>query len=243
MTELKRWIFPVLALALSSFLLAGCDKIPGKPEPEEAYQRPTEVTDFNVLYTTYCAGCHSLDASKPAAARQLNEALYLAFAGREAILQITEDGVPGTTMPAGLIDKGGKLTEEQVGIIVDGIVERTPPLSQEVTDLPPYRAELGRIEEGREAFSRYCAGCHGEDGSGGPKAGSIVDPAYLELVTNQSLRTTVVAGRTDLGMPDFRNMVPGEVMSDEEVEDVVAWLASHREEPDNPAQGNEERND
>ena len=40
----------------------------------------------------------------------------------------------------------------------------------------------------------------------GRRAGSIVDPAYLALVSDQALRTTVIAGRPDLGMPDWREL-------------------------------------
>jgi mono/diheme cytochrome c family protein len=63
------------------------------------------------------------------------------------------------------------------------------------------------------------------------KAGSVVDPAYLGLVSDQYLRTVVIAGRPDLGMPGFREYVPGKPMTPEEISDVVAWLASHRQSP------------
>ena len=60
------------------------------------------------------------------------------------------------------------------------------------------------------------------------KAGSIVDGSYLALVSDQSLRTTVIAGRPDIGQPDWRSEVPGRALTGEEVTDVVAWLASLR---------------
>jgi mono/diheme cytochrome c family protein len=86
----------------------------------------------------------------------------------------------------------------------------------------------GDAKRGGGSFAMFCARCHGADGSGGPGAGSIVDSAYLPLVSDQSLRTTVIAGRPDLGAPDWRGNVPGRPMSAEEVSDVVAWLAAHR---------------
>ena len=58
--------------------------------------------------------------------------------------------------------------------------------------------------------------------------GSIVDGSYLALVSNQSLRTTVIAGRPDRGHPDWRHCVPGEALSGAQVSDVVAWLVSQR---------------
>jgi hypothetical protein len=53
-------------------------------------------------------------------------------------------------------------------------------------------------------------------------------------VSNQSLRTTVIVGRPELGAPDWRGNVPGRPMSDEEVSDVVAWLVAQR--PEVPGQ-------
>ena len=77
-------------------------------------------------------------------------------------------------------------------------------------------------------YGQQCAGCHGEDGRGGPKARSVVDPSYLALVSDQHLRTTVIAGRADLGMPDWRGYIAGRVLAPEDISDVVAWLASNR---------------
>jgi cytochrome c oxidase cbb3-type subunit 3/ubiquinol-cytochrome c reductase cytochrome c subunit len=56
-----------------------------------------------------------------------------------------------------------------------------------------------------------------------------VDPAYLALVSDQSLRSTVIAGRADLGHPNWKDYVPGHPLKPEEITDVVAWLAAHRE--------------
>jgi cytochrome c oxidase cbb3-type subunit 3 len=97
---------------------------------------------------------------------------------------------------------------------------------------PPYSSSAaGDPKRGEGTFAAFCARCHGADGRGGPRSqggGSIVDPAYLALVSDQGLRTTVIAGRADLGAPDWRGNVPGRPMSSSEVSDVVAWLAAKR---------------
>jgi hypothetical protein len=67
-----------------------------------------------------------------------------------------------------------------------------------------------------------------QHGTGGPKAGSVVDPSFLTLVSDQSLRTTVVVGRQDLGKPDWRSYLPGHPMSPDEISDVVAWISAQR---------------
>jgi hypothetical protein len=55
-----------------------------------------------------------------------------------------------------------------------------------------------------------------------------VDGSYLALVSDRYMRTTVIAGRPELGAPDWRENVRGRPMSEQEVTDVVAWLASRR---------------
>jgi hypothetical protein len=38
----------------------------------------------------------------------------------------------------------------------------------------------------------------------------------------------VIAGRPELGAPDWRGNIPGKPMSEQEIGDVVAWLESQR---------------
>ena len=74
----------------------------------------------------------------------------------------------------------------------------------------------------------FCQSCHGEDGRGGPKGSAITNDSFLALTSDQGLRTIVIAGRPELGAPDWRGYLAGRPMSDQEVTDVVSWLASHR---------------
>ena len=47
-------------------------------------------------------------------------------------------------------------------------------------------------------------------------------------MSDQELRTIVIAGRPELGAPDWRSDIAGKPMSAQDVSDVVAWLASRR---------------
>ena len=96
--------------------------------------------------------------------------------------------------------------------------------------MPAYdtKAESGDAERGKAVYAAACASCHGPDGRGGPKGGAVTDPSYLSLVSDQYLRTTVIAGRTDLGMPDWRGVAAGQALSGAQISDVVAWLVSER---------------
>jgi mono/diheme cytochrome c family protein len=77
-------------------------------------------------------------------------------------------------------------------------------------------------------FATGCQSCHGPDGKGGSVPGSVVDPSYLALVSDQYLRTIVIAGRPELGQPDWKSDVAGQPLTQAQVSDVVAWLASKR---------------
>ena len=225
-----------IPLLLALILATGCDQLPGKPTPEERWKRATEVTDFPQLYALNCSGCHGADG-RLGAARPLNDPLYLALVSNDTLRQMIAQGVPGTAAPAFAQQVGGPLTDKQIDILIEGIRARWGATeSFKNVTLPPYSLRdasaagsgSGDQQRGAAAYQRYCAQCHGKDGSGGPKGGSVINPAYLTLVSDQALRTAVIVGRSDLGMPDWRANISGQPMSPQEISDVVAWLASHR---------------
>ena len=227
-----------VCLLLSSI---GCDAMPGRPDPANRPLRPEQVKDFDVLYARNCAGCHGADGIL-GAARSLRDPLYLAWIDSTNLRLILEQGVYGTLMPAFAIFHGGNLTEEQIGILVTGMRERWGQSGEfSAGSLPPYAAAPGDPRAGAAVYAEFCSHCHGPGGEGGSVPGSIVDPSYLSLMSNQALRSVVVAGRNDLGMPDYRSVLRGRVMSDEQIDDVVAWLIDHRVEfPGQPFTSKEE---
>jgi cytochrome c oxidase cbb3-type subunit 3 len=229
---LRRLIVTAAATLLIVGLSASCDRLPGKPDEAARWKRPAEVMDFNQLYAQNCSGCHGAEG-RLGAARPLNDPLYLALANDETLRQVIAQGVPNTAMPAFMQQQGGNLTDEQIKVLVDGIRSRWAQSEQlQRSTLPAYEAgktsTSGDVSRGLVVYQTYCAQCHESGGRSRTKGGSIVDPNYLTLVSDQSLRTTVIVGRSDLGKPDWRNNVPGRPMSPQEISDVVAWIASHR---------------
>jgi cytochrome c oxidase cbb3-type subunit 3/ubiquinol-cytochrome c reductase cytochrome c subunit len=110
----------------------------------------------------------------------------------------------------------------------------------------------GTAEHGLQAYSVFCARCHGATGEGGPadgkpnstqgkigsgkigsgksgsgKIGSIVDPSYLAIISDQNLRSITIAGRPDQAMPDWRGDAE-QPMTDQQVTDILAWLGTKR---------------
>jgi len=122
------------------------------------------------------------------------------------------------------------LTDDQINAIIRGIRQRWSKPNALGGDIaPPYAAKsAGDAAHGQSVYGTYCSSCHGTTASGGPKAGTVVDGSYLSLITDQGLRTLVITGRPDFNAPDWRNNVAGHPMSDQEITDVVAWMASQR---------------
>lgn len=205
-----------------------CSSFPGVHRPESAVVPPTEVVDFNVLYGQNCAGCHGVEGSGgPAIA--LANSVFLAIADDTVIRRTASNGVPGTPMSAFAQSAGGMLSEKQIDAIVRGIRSWAKPGALGDQTPPPYTAQVpGDPKRGADAYRTYCSSCHGADGHGGKKGSSIVNGSYLALVSDQQLRTIVIAGRPELDAPDWRGDVEGRPMSAQDVSDVVAWLSSQR---------------
>jgi len=220
-------ILGVLGLFASG--LYGCSKAPGRPVPGEMPAIPGEISDFSTLYDQNCAGCHGAEGTGGAAIALANP-VYLAIADDSTVRHSTASGVPGTSMPAFAQSSGGMLSDKQIDVIVSGIRKRwSKPDSFHDAVPPPYSSSgPGDISRGSGVYATYCSSCHGVAGQGGQKASSIVEGSFLALVSDQGLRTIVIAGRPEIGDPDWRGDIPGKPMSAQDVSDVVAWLASQR---------------
>jgi mono/diheme cytochrome c family protein len=229
-------VFGTLMLSAACIAATGCSRIPGRPGPGPEVIRPDEVLDFPTLYKENCAACHGANGRNGAAIALANP-VYLAVAGEQTIHQTITKGVPGGLMPAFAKSSGGSLTDKQVAILSQGILQQwsAPDQLAGVTP-PPYAApSQGDSNRGQQAYAAACARCHGTDGEGtsgdskanAEKLGSIVDPSYLALISDQDLRSIVIAGRPDQGMPDWRSD-SAQPLTDQQITDIIAWLASKR---------------
>jgi cytochrome c oxidase cbb3-type subunit 3/ubiquinol-cytochrome c reductase cytochrome c subunit len=205
--------------------------------------RPEQVLDFPSLYKQNCAACHG-DNGRNGAAISLANPVYIAVAGENRMQGVIANGVPGKLMPAFAKSAGGMLTDGQVSALAQGIVKQWGNSNLLAGQNPPsYLATLpGNADQGLQAYKVFCARCHGANGEGGPadgianssksKLGSIVDSSYLALISDQNLRCILIAGRPDEAMPDWRNdaaqSTPAKPLTDEQITDIVAWLASKR---------------
>jgi len=200
--------------------------------------------DFRSLYRANCSGCHGTNG-KGGAAIALANPVYIAWVGREQMRSAVANGTASKLMPPFARSAGGMLTDNQVLVLVNGIAESWgKPDAVAGVMTPAYKGTLaGDAQRGLIAYGEFCARCHGSAGEGGPAdgknipgktgpgksgwLGNIVEPSYLALISDQNLRSLIVAGLPDGVMPDWRSD-GAQPMSDQQVTDVVAWMASKR---------------
>jgi len=211
------------AMAIAAMLSITSCNAPGRQSAEERVVRPSEVSDFRVLFAQNCSGCHGPDGQGSLTVG-IGRPIYLAIAGDDTIRSVIENGRPGTPMQGFAQKAGGMLTDAQVAILVHGIRSWAKPGAFENDKLPAYAATAsGNTARGKNLFASTCSPCHGTDGRG---ARAIADSSYLALVSDQHLRTVTITGMPQFGMPDWRSH--DKPLSDADVSDIVAWLAAQR---------------
>jgi cytochrome c oxidase cbb3-type subunit III len=212
---------------LGMVLLSGCGSPHGRPPRGSETPAPGEVFEFDTLYADNCAGCHGANG-QGGAAIALADPVYQGIADETVMRKTIAGGVSGTSMPAFAQSAGGMLTDKQIDVITGGMRLRwLRPGFLDDADPPPYAQKPnGDVRRGGVAFQAYCESCHGPEGKGSQRGSAITNDSFLALVSEQGLRTLVIAGRPELGAPDWRGNVRGKAMSAQDVSDVVTWLAS-----------------
>lgn len=224
----------LLSLAPLALALAGCN-LPGRPGPGPEIPRPDAVLSFDTLYGQNCAGCHGAKGSDGAAIDLANPE-YEALIDDATLRNIVAHGEKGTLMPGFAISDGGELTDAQIEVIVNGMRQRwaTANAFGGATP-PPYKAtRAGDAAKGQAVYAQACASCHGATAQNPGKAGSILDGSFLALINEQTIRSIVIAGRPDIGEPDWRNHIAARPLTDDEITDVSAWLMAQK--PPRPGQ-------
>lgn len=203
------------------FSTIGCSRMPGKPGPGVEVPNPESITNFATLYGQNCAGCHGTNG-KNGAAYNLSNPEYLSWVSDVSLKDIIANGEPGTQMPAFAKSAGGFLTDAQIDALVRGMRSNWQNTGV-LNGTPAYTSTLaGDATHGQQVYQVACARCHNQSRQG------ITSSTYLALVNDQTLRTLIVAGRPDIGQPNWTQVMPGRPLTDQEVTDLVAWLASQR---------------
>lgn len=210
-------------LLAGACLMSGCASHLPRMNSEQPVVRPDQIVSFDRLYGENCSACHgstgqngpALDLNNPALQQLLDD---------ETLRRAIHDGVAGTLMPAFGESAGGMLTDAQVDALVKGMRARWATAGgTRPAQMPPETTTLtGDVGRGQQVYQSDCRSCH----SGARQR--VTDPTYLALVSDPALRTILIAGRPDIGHPGWQTVANGHAASDQEVTDVVAYLASLR---------------
>ncbi len=219
----------LVLLSLALFVTCmGCHGRIGEPNDQDELMRPEEVISFDRLYQQNCSACHGENGSG-GPALDLSNPTYQALVDDASLKRWITSGMPGTQMPAFGESAGGFLTEQQIDALVAGMRARWMFKKSAGVAMPSYLATIvGNAGHGEAIFQASCVSCHRQDKQ------KITNTSYLALVSDQSLRTIVIAGRPDLGQPDWEHVRPGQPLADQDVSDIVAYLHSLRS--DTPGQ-------
>ena len=221
-------IFVLALLALSAASLSGCGRLPD--DPPGPVPRPSAITDFATLYSENCSACHGANGQNGPAIDLANPE-YQALVDDATLRKWISGGMQGTEMAAFAQSAGGMLTGAQVNALVTGMRRHWLQPNVFGGAAPPAYAqsETGHASRGQQDYQARCAVCHAASSQ------QITSPNYLSLVGDQALRSIIIAGRPDIGQPDWRHDGPGgkatAPLSAEEVDDIVSYLGSLR----NPA--------
>ena len=199
-----------------------------------------DVENGKTLFGEYCAVCHGHDGQGRVGASLEG---WFSSIDPEAFVRATVSDGTGATMPAFARANGGPLTEQEIDDVAAYIlswqqrVEPAPtPTRIPVTPIPKVAGVTGDPTIGAQVFAQECQLCHGEKGQGGVGASlsSMLDSAqsaaFIRQVTND--------GVDGSPMPAFRG-----VLSEDDVENIVAHILSWERQPAPPSAPEAEEED
>jgi cytochrome c oxidase cbb3-type subunit III len=172
-----------------------------------------------LTYEKYCQLCHAKDATGYAAdnAPSLVSQTFLESASDAFIAAGIRMGRPGTAMAAYTKARGGPLNERDIQNLVRFLRSKGPAY-QPLPAVPV----TGDAQRGAAVFEKNCQTCHGTATTRG-NAVSLINPELLNAASPAFLRHAIVNGRPPTPMQPFRDK-----LSDQQIDDVVAWLLSFK---------------
>ncbi|HEV2280171.1 MAG TPA: c-type cytochrome [Acidobacteriaceae bacterium] len=231
----RPFILGIVPLALA---LAGCSGVPGTLR-ESPPARPEQVLDFRTLYNQNCRACHGEDGQN-GPSMDLANPEFQALVDDNTLRNIISHGLIGTQMPAWSEQAGGMLTDQQINAIIAGMrKEWARPNAFAGATPPPYHQPAGgNAQHGQQLYQQRCSTCHQGNDRQQPNS-----PVYLSLVSDDVLRSIIIAGRPDIGQSDWRmgftrmpwlkgpitlQRMPPNPLSPQDVTDIVAYLHAQR---------------
>jgi len=176
------------------------------------------------LFSQYCAVCHGdfgeggANPANPAITiTPISTEQYLITRDDVTLRAIINRGQPDSGMSPFGLAFGGPLDEEEVGAIVAHIRswQANPPVV-----LPPEIEQAPLLSDATEIYGQFCAQCHGVDGEGGIGP-AFQTPEFQAIRSDEWLFESI-----DLGHPATAMIAWGEVLTAEQITDLVAHIRS-----------------
>lgn len=166
-----------------------------------------DASQGRAYYRGMCAGCHGADG-EGGIGNALRSETFLAIADDRLLARAIINGRPGTAMPS-----WRHLSAQAVSDLLAYIRSWQP----EAPSFEEVRASMAGVTLDRlnagfggAIYARNCAGCHGDDGSGGIGP-SLVSDEFLRAVDDRYLYRAIVEGRPSTAMPAWRHLRAADV--------------------------------
>ena len=178
------------------------------------------------IFKTNCAVCHQPDGKgKAGFAPNINSIDFLSIADDALIKSFILEGRAGTAMTA-------YKNMPNVADNIDDLVSYIRSWEKEyelmtVTPVDKNWKSAGDAANGKKLFKEFCMYCHGATGEGYASGGAgtaIGNPAFLELVSDDYIKQTLILGRNGTAMKSFAGAKGVAHMTDSDMDDVVAYL-------------------
>lgn len=187
----------------------------------ESYQASGSPAYGELLYRSYCRGCHGADGRGGIAPAIANP----------AFLRAASDGFLAGTVVLGRRGKamqsfGPRGLARLEGREVGDLIVYLRHLAAQERERPGYATVQGTPSRGRDLYEQYCIGCHGVDGRGST-APALANPAFLDAVPDGFLQATMVKGRPGTPMRSWaRGGFGFAELEPEDINDIVSYIRS-----------------
>lgn len=170
------------------------------------------LADGASLYVANCSACHGEGGKGPV----LRKDGLLRTVGTGYFIRTMRHGRPVLGCPS----FEGRLDEDEI----TGIAVHIKSLQEkEDLEVPAHEVAVRLSERGERLFA-LCGGCHGLEGEGamGPP---LLDPGFLQSITDAELRRTIMWGRPGTPMKGYLKGMGGLAeLSAGEIDEIISYM-------------------
>lgn len=174
------------------------------------------------LYQKQCSACHG-KTGKGEGAKEgtaINNQNFLNLISDKDLYNYVKYGREGTVMPS----YAANMSDEDLKNLVAYI--RNWQTKKIDFDVP--EKITGDIKAGEKRYKLFCASCHGVEGVGKKKMGTVLaSPQYLQYTSDKQIWIDTAYGREETRMaPSLKGLEGVRQFSKQEISDIVVYIRS-----------------